>query len=81
MIKILQEIREKKARRVLDAFLRNGLPSQALPEDDRMVPLEMYDAICSVLKKSQLTGSDEYACVAARYSERYDEVYLRRMDR
>lgn len=73
---ILKMIRERKARRILNDFVRSGEQYRVLPEDERMVPLELYDAIRDVLLQSRKDGSDEYAGIRVDYFERYDDVCL-----
>ena len=79
MIYILNTIRERKARRLLQEFVRSGEQYQAV-EDDRMVPVELYDTLRNVINKSNLNRSDEYAAVAVHYSKLFDAVYLLRTE-
>lgn len=76
MVHELKMIRMRKARRILDEFVRSGEQYRVLPEDERMVTMEMYDAISEVLRESWLHRKDDYAGIRVDYFERYDEVCL-----
>ena len=78
MIHELKMIRMRKARRILDEFVRSGEQYRVLPEDERMVAMEMYDAIKDVLCESWLHRKDDYAGIRVDYSKRFDHVCLRR---
>lgn len=80
MIPILNTIRTRKARRILDTFIRSGAAYIDLMAEINMPARELFELLRMILDDSRRRGSDEYACICVSYSERCDEVYLYRVD-